>query len=408
MQKVVVGLSGGVDSSVAALILKKNGYEVIGLFMHNWEEENSDKCTWKEDSIDAMLVAKQLNIPFQIVDMKNEYKKHVINYMFNEYKLGKTPNPDILCNREIKFNIFLRKALDLGADFIATGHYVNKEKIRKNKKTIYRLLIGKDINKDQSYFLCQLTQFQLKKSLFPLGLLTKNQVRKIAEINKLWNAHKKESQGLCFVGKINLYNFLKKRIIPKKGKIISIHSDDSIYKEKKIFFSKSKEEELFFSSRKKKYKKSDGKIIGYHKGAPYFTKGQRKGIALGGYKEPLFVIDTDVKENIVYTGMGKKHPGLYRKSLFIQETNIHWIREDLTLFEGEKMDVFCRIRYRQTLQKSKLYKIKKGMFIEFDRLQCAITEGQFAVWYLGKELIGSGVISVILHFIFFLKIEHIL
>ncbi|AGW86304.1 tRNA-specific 2-thiouridylase mnmA [Blattabacterium sp. (Nauphoeta cinerea)] len=398
MQKVIVGLSGGVDSSVAALILKKKGYKVIGLFMHNWEEEDSNnKCTWKEDSIDAMLVAKQLGIPFQIIEMKNEYKKYVINYMFNEYRLGKTPNPDILCNREIKFNIFLKKCLDLGADFIATGHYVNKKKL-KNKKTIYRLLIGKDFNKDQSYFLCQLTQYQLEKSLFPLGLLTKNQVRKIAEKYKLRSAYKKESQGLCFVGKVNFPNFLKKRIIPKKGEIICINSNASLYKEKNFFFSK--EEEFIFFIKKKKYKKSDGKIIGYHQGAYYFTKGQRKGIALGGYEEPLFVIDTDVKENIVYIGMGKQHPGLYRKSLFLQEENIHWIRKDLTLLEGEKMDVFCRIRYRQPLQKSKLYKIKKGMFIEFNRMQCAITEGQFAVWYLGKELIGSGVISIILYFIF--------
>ncbi|WP_185859387.1 tRNA 2-thiouridine(34) synthase MnmA [Blattabacterium cuenoti] len=392
--KIVVGLSGGVDSSVAALILKKKGYEVIGLFMHNWEEEDSvfNKCTtWKEDKIDAMLVAKQLNIPFQVIEMKKEYKKHVINYMFNNYKSGKTPNPDVLCNKEIKFNIFLKKAIDLGADFIATGHYVNKEKIIKNKKIIYRLLIGKDLNKDQSYFLCQLTQYQLEKSLFPLGLLTKNQVRKIAERNGLRNAHKKESQGLCFVGKINLQKFLQKKIFPKKGDVVYINSDALVYQEKKIFLSK--EEELLFLSRKKKYKKSDGKIIGYHEGATYFTKGQRKGIALGGYKEALFVIETDVKENIVYTGMGKKHPGLYRKSLFIQEKNIHWIRQDLSLSEGEKMDVFCRIRYRQPLQKSKLYKIKKGMFIEFETMQCAITEGQFAAWYIGKELVGSGIIS---------------
>ncbi|WP_185862203.1 tRNA 2-thiouridine(34) synthase MnmA [Blattabacterium cuenoti] len=395
MQKVIVGLSGGVDSSVSALILKKKGYEVIGLFMHNWEDKDTvlNQCTWKEDCIDAMLVAKQLNIPFQVIEMKKEYKKYVIDYMFNEYRSGKTPNPDILCNKEIKFNIFLKIALNLGADFIATGHYVNKKKILKNKKIIYRLLMGKDLNKDQSYFLCQLTQYQLEKSLFPLGVLTKNQVRKIAEINGLRNAHKKESQGLCFVGKIQLYKFLKKRILPKKGEVVYINSNDLIYQkkqEKKIFFSK--EEELFFLSKKKKYKKSDGKIIGFHKGAHYFTKGQRKGIALGGCQEPLFVIDTNVKENIVYTGMGKKHPGLYRKYLFIQEKNIHWIRDDLTLFEGEKMDVFCRIRYRQPLQKSKLYKIKKGMFIEFETLQCAITEGQFAVWYIGKELIGSGVI----------------
>ncbi|ACY40558.1 tRNA (5-methylaminomethyl-2-thiouridylate)-methyltransferase [Blattabacterium sp. (Blattella germanica) str. Bge] len=397
MQKVVVvGLSGGVDSSVAALILKKKGYEVIGLFMHNWEEEDSvfNKCTtWKEDKIDAMLVAQQLNIPFQVIEMKKEYKKYVIDYMFHEYESGKTPNPDILCNREIKFNIFLKKAIDLGADLIATGHYVNKEKIIKNKKIIYRLLIGKDLNKDQSYFLCQLTQYQLGKTLFPLGLLTKNQVRKIAEKNGLRNAHKKESQGLCFVGKIKLSEFLQKKIIPKKGEVVCINSDALVYKENQFPFPSSKEEELLFLSRKKKYKKSDGKIIGYHKGAHCFTKGQRKGIALGGYQKALFVIETDVKENIVYTGIGKKHPGLYRKSLFIQEKNIHWIREDLSLKEGEKMDVFCRIRYRQSLQKSKLYKIKKGMFIEFETMQCAITEGQFAAWYIGKELVGSGVIS---------------
>ncbi|WP_185872287.1 tRNA 2-thiouridine(34) synthase MnmA [Blattabacterium cuenoti] len=394
MQKIVaVGLSGGVDSSVAALILKKKGYKVIGLFMHNWEEEDyvDNKCnTWKEDIIDAMLVSQQLNIPFQVIEMKNEYKKYVINYMFNEYSLGKTPNPDILCNREIKFNFFLKKAIDLGADCIATGHYVYKKKIIKNKKIIYRLLIGKDLNKDQSYFLCQLTQYQLKKSLFPLGLLTKNQVRKIAHQNGLHNAHKKESQGLCFVGKIKLSKFLQKKILPKKGEVICITTDSFIDKENKSFFSK--EEELFFLSRKKKYKKSDGKVIGYHQGAHCFTKGQRKGISLGGYSEPLFVIETDVKNNIVYTGIGKKHPGLYRKYLFIQEKNIHWLREDLSINEGEKMDVFCRIRYRQPLQKSKLYKIKKGMFIEFEKMQCAITEGQFAVWYLGKELIGSGII----------------
>ncbi|WP_185858595.1 tRNA 2-thiouridine(34) synthase MnmA [Blattabacterium cuenoti] len=396
MQKVIVGLSGGVDSSVAALILKKKGYEVIGLFMHNWEEKDRyNQCNWKTDSIDAMLIAHQLHIPFQVIEMKKEYKKYVINYMFNEYKLGKTPNPDILCNRKIKFNIFLKKAIGLGADFIATGHYVNKKKIIKNKKIIYRLFMGKDINKDQSYFLCQLTQYQLKKSLFPLGLLTKNQVRKIAETNRLRNAYKKESQGLCFIGKINLPIFLQKRILSKKGEIININSNALIYnkknKEKRTFYSE--EEKLFFLSKKNKYKKSDGIIIGYHHGAHFFTKGQRKGIALGGFKKPLFVIETDVKKNIVYTGMGREHPGLYRKYLFIHEKNIHWIREDLTLLEGEKMNVFCRIRYRQPLQKSKLYKIKKGMFIEFETMQCAITEGQFAVWYIEKELIGSGVIS---------------
>ncbi len=251
---VVVGLSGGVDSSVSALILKKKGYQVIGLFMNNWEDENEDSCNaWKMDKTDAMLVAQKLNIPFQGIEMKKEYKKYVINYMFNEYKLGKTPNPDILCNKKIKFNFFLKKAIGLGADFIATGHYVKKTTILKNKKIIYRLLIGKDTNKDQSYFLCQLNQYQLKKSLFPLGSLTKNQVRKIAEKNGLHNAYKKESQGLCFVGKIRLPQFLKKKILPKKGKIICIDSNSLKYKFNNKSFS-SKEEELFFLSKKKSIK----------------------------------------------------------------------------------------------------------------------------------------------------------
>ncbi|WP_185873914.1 tRNA 2-thiouridine(34) synthase MnmA [Blattabacterium cuenoti] len=392
---VVVGLSGGVDSSVAALILKKKGYNVIGLFMHNWENTHFHytPCnTWKKDSIDALLVAQKLNIPFQIIEMKKEYKKYIINYMFDGYKSGKTPNPDILCNKKIKFNIFLKKAINLGANFIATGHYVNKATILKNNKIIYRLLIGKDSKKDQSYFLCQLTQFQLKKSLFPLGKFTKKQVRKIASINGLSNANKKDSQGVCFLGKINLSQFLQKKILPKLGEIILIDSNSLIYNKKNKNFL-SKEDELFFFSKKKIYKKSDGKIIGYHKGAHFFTKGQRKGISIGGYKKALFVIDTDIKKNIVYTGMGKNHPGLYKKSLFIHQKDIHWIREDLSLLNGEKMDVFCRIRYRQPLQIAKLYKIKTGLFIEFETMQCAITEGQFAVWYLHKELIGSGIIS---------------
>ncbi|WP_185870572.1 tRNA 2-thiouridine(34) synthase MnmA [Blattabacterium cuenoti] len=393
MKRVIVGLSGGVDSSVAALLLKKKGYEVIGLFMHNWENSIFEtQCSLWKDSIDAMLVSQKLNIPFQVVEMKKEYKESVINYMFNEYKSGKTPNPDILCNKEIKFNVFLKKAIDLGADFIATGHYVNKKTMIKNNQFIYRIFIGKDSNKDQSYFLCRLTQYQLKKSLFPLGTLTKNQVRKIAERNKLCNAHKKDSQGLCFVGKIHLVKFLQKEILPKRGEIINIDSNALIYHKKNKSFL-SKEEELFFLSQKKGYKKSDGRLIGYHKGAQYFTIGQRKGISLGGYQKALFVIETDINQNIVYTGMGKSHPGLYRKSLFIQEKDIHWIREDLAIFDGEKMNVFCRIRYRQPLQNAKLYKIKNGMLIEFETMQCAITEGQFAVWYIEKELIGSGIIS---------------
>lgn len=250
-KRVVVGLSGGVDSSVAALLLKKQGYEVIGLFMHNWDDSVFNQCTWKEDSIDALLVAKDLNIPFQVVEMKKEYEESIINYMFDGYRSGKTPNPDILCNREIKFNVFLKKSIDLGADFIATGHYVNKKKIIKNNKIIYRLLVGKDSNKDQSYFLCQLTQYQLKKSLFPLGSLTKNQVRKIAEKNGLCNAYKKDSQGLCFVGKIQLSRFLQKKIFPKKGEIVMIDSNALMYHpKKKILFVKGRRI-VFFIQKKK-------------------------------------------------------------------------------------------------------------------------------------------------------------
>ncbi|WP_185882994.1 tRNA 2-thiouridine(34) synthase MnmA [Blattabacterium cuenoti] len=391
MKKVVVALSGGIDSSVAALILKKKGYQVIGLFMDNWDETNLINCTWKSDSIDAMIISNQLNIPFQIIKMKKEYKKYVVNYIYREYQLGKTPNPDILCNKEIKFHLFLKLSIDLGADFIATGHYVYKKSTIKNNKKIYRLFMGIDSNKDQSYFLCQLSQYQLKRSLFPLGKLTKEQVRKIAKKNGLNNYNKKDSQGICFIGKINLSHFLSQKIPLKKGEIICISAHSPIYHQKVTF--SSLEEKLFFLSKKKQYKKSDGKLIGYHQGAHLFTKGQRKGISLGGYSSPQFVLDTDIKQNIIYTGLGKNHPGLYRKILFINEENIHWIRNDLILFEGEKMNVFCKIRYRQPLQKSILHKMKKGMFIEFDHLQCAISEGQFVVWYINNELIGSGVIS---------------
>ncbi|WP_185873366.1 tRNA 2-thiouridine(34) synthase MnmA [Blattabacterium cuenoti] len=386
---VVVALSGGVDSSVSALILKNNGYNVIGLFMNNWEDINYD-CSLKNDSIYAMIVANKLNIPFQIVEMKKEYNKYIVNYMFNEYKIGNTPNPDILCNEKIKFDLFLKIAIkNFNADFIATGHYVNKIITIDNKKKTYRIKIGKDLNKDQSYFLCRLNQMQLKKSLFPLGMLTKKYVRKIAKNNGLCNAYKKDSQGLCFIGKITLSKFLHTRINPKKGKIIYIESNY-----KKFNNEKNKNysfEKLILLSKKNKYKESDGKIIGYHKGAYLFTIGQRKGISIGGFKYPLFVIDTDIKNNIVYTGMGKNHPGLYRKCLFIKKRDIHWIHKDL--LEKKKINVLSRIRYRQPLQKSILYKIKIGIILLFEEMQYAISGGQFAVWYINNELIGSGIIS---------------
>ncbi|WP_185877947.1 tRNA 2-thiouridine(34) synthase MnmA [Blattabacterium cuenoti] len=392
---VVVALSGGVDSSVSALILKKSGYNVIGLFMNNWDDKNYN-CSLRltSDSIDAMVVANKLNIPFQIIEMKKEYNKYIINYMFNEYKIGNTPNPDILCNKIIKFNLFLKIAIrNFNADFIATGHYVKKVTITKKKKKIHKIFIGKDLNKDQSYFLCQLNQTQLQKSLFPLGMLTKKKVRKIAEQNGLYNAYKKDSQGLCFVGKITLSKFLHTRINPKKGKIINIKSNSKILYDKKYKNHYSKEE-LILLSKKIKYKESDGKIIGYHQGAYLFTIGQRKGISIGGFKNPIFVIDTDIKKNIVYTGMGKNHPGLYRKCLFIKEKNIHWIHKNILLTEEKKMNVLSRIRYRQPLQKSFLYKIKTGILIIFENMQYAISGGQFAVWYnFHNELIGSGIIS---------------
>ncbi|WP_185872817.1 tRNA 2-thiouridine(34) synthase MnmA [Blattabacterium cuenoti] len=383
--KVVVALSGGVDSSVAALILKKQGYDVIGLFINTWDNNDDDYsnmvtcCNWKEDSIYAMLVANKLNIPFQIIEMKNEYKKNIINYMFEGYQSGITPNPDIMCNSKIKFDFFLKKAINLGADFIATGHYVNKQYCIKNNKIIYRLLIGKDYNKDQSYFLCQLKQYQLSKSIFPLGKLTKQQVRQIASQSGLCNADKKDSQGLCFLGKINLYKFLQQKIPQKKGQIINIDSNAScIYNNKNI---------------SPQYCKSDGKLIGYHNGSQFFTKGQRKGLSIGGLKQPIFVIETDIKHNIVYTGMGRQHPGLYDKYLFIQQNNIHWIRDDYTMLDGDTMNVCCRTRYRQPLQKAIIKKISNGMLIEFKTMQFAITKGQFAAWYINEELIGSGIIS---------------
>ncbi|WP_185882477.1 tRNA 2-thiouridine(34) synthase MnmA [Blattabacterium cuenoti] len=383
--KVVVALSGGVDSSVAALILKKQGYNVIGLFINTWDNHDDDcnmlTCNWKEDSIYAMLVANKLNIPFQIIEMKNEYKQNIINYMFKGYKSGITPNPDIMCNSKIKFDCFLKQAMNLGADFIATGHYVNKQYIIKNNKIIYRLLIGTDSNKDQSYFLCQLKQYQLSKSIFPLGKLTKKEVRQIANKSGLCNADKKDSQGLCFLGKINLYQFLQQKIPKKTGEIINIDSNASCIDNHNNI------------NRQPKYCKSDGKIIGYHNGYQFFTKGQRKGLSIGGLKHPIFVIETDIKHNIVYTGMGRQHPGLYDKSLFIKQKNIHWIRDDYTMLDGDIMKVLCRTRYRQPLQQAILNKIPNGMLIEFKTMQFAITKGQFAAWYINKELIGSGIIS---------------
>ncbi|SFC42872.1 tRNA (5-methylaminomethyl-2-thiouridylate)-methyltransferase [Zunongwangia mangrovi] len=395
MKKVVVGLSGGVDSSVSAYLLKEQGYEVIGLFMKNWHDDSvtiSDECPWLEDSNDAMIVAEKLGIPFQTVDLSEQYKERIVDYMFNEYERGRTPNPDVLCNREIKFDVFMKIALSLGADYVATGHYCRKGEIEKDGKKIYQLLSGKDNNKDQSYFLCQLTQEQLSKTLFPIGELQKSEVRRIAAEQELVTADKKDSQGLCFIGKVRLPDFLQQKLKPKEGNIVEIKSDIETYNIDTPEFD-SKIEELKFLAQKHQYQPNDGKVVGRHQGAHYFTKGQRKGLAVGGTPEPLFVIDTDVEENVIYTGQGKNHPGIYRKALFINADEVHWVRKDLSLQADETLKLKARIRYRQPLQDAILHQTEQGMYIVFETPQASITEGQFVAWYDGEELLGSGVIS---------------
>tara|TARA_B100001027_G_scaffold85326_1_gene58473 strand:+ start:2565 stop:3752 length:1188 start_codon:yes stop_codon:yes gene_type:complete len=395
VKKVIVGLSGGVDSSVSALLLKEQGYEVIGLFMKNWHDESltiSNDCPWLEDSNDAMLVANKLSIPFQTIDLSKEYKSRIINYMFDEYKMGKTPNPDILCNREIKFDIFLKLALNLGADYVATGHYCQVESFDKNNKKIYRLLSGDDHLKDQSYFLCQLTQKQLSKVIFPIGKLTKKEVREIAKKNDLVTAEKKDSQGLCFVGKVKLPDFLKQKLTPKKGKVIKVDNN---------FITSNKEESDFESNKSyleslctpQIFSETDGNYIGDHNGAFFYTVGQRKGLDIGGFKDPLFVIMKDIDKNILYVGMGSDHPALFKKALFISKKDIHWVRDDLTLEPNETMEVYFRVRYRQPLERGKIFMYNSGLFILFDRPISSIASGQFASWYIENELIGSGVIS---------------
>lgn len=391
MAKVVVGLSGGVDSSVAAYLLKEKGHEVIGVFMKNWHDNEvtlSDDCPWEEDSKDALLVADKLGIPFHSVDLSKEYYDRIVSYMFDEYKNGRTPNPDILCNREIKFDTFLKYAVLLGGDYLATGHYCRNRKTKDG----YELMAGLDDNKDQSYFLCQINQEQLSKALFPIGELNKKEVRAIASEQGLVTAEKRDSQGLCFIGKVRLPEFLQQKLAPKEGKIIQINNSSEIYQRQIPIFS-SKEEELEFFATKFRYQQGNGKVVGKHQGAHFFTKGQRKGLAVGGTKEPLFVIETDVQENIIYTGEGKNHKGLYRNTLFVANQEEHWVREDLKLQPHESMKVQARIRYRQPLELAILHKFERGLYVQFLNSQSAIQEGQFVAWYQGEELLGSGVIS---------------
>ena len=391
---VVVAMSGGVDSSVAAYLLKEKKYNVIGLFMKNWHDTSvtvSDECPWLEDSYDAMTVAEKLNIPFQSIDLSDEYKLKIVDYMIKEYEKGRTPNPDVLCNKEIKFDIFLKKALSLGADFVATGHYVRKTKTKSGEKIIYKLLSGKDSLKDQSYFLCQLNQVQISKILFPIGGLEKSKVRYIAKKQNLITAEKRDSQGLCFIGKVKLPDFLKQKLIEKKGKVILI--------EKKLFLKRNKEYfhktfDAFLDNNSKPliFSLEDGKTIGYHNGAHFYTVGQRKGLSIGGAKEPLYIIKTDVKKNIIYVGEGSDHPGLFRRGISINTEKVHWVREDLKLSENKFLKVKSRIRYRQKLKNSYLYMRNKKLYIIFDSPISSISEGQFIVWYLKNELIGSAAI----------------
>ncbi len=397
MKRVVIGLSGGVDSSVAAYLLKEQGYDVIGMFMINWHETEgtlSGDCPWNDDLIFAELVARKLDIPFKTVDFSKEYGERVVNYMFNEYQRGRTPNPDVLCNREVKFDLFAKAALDLDADFIATGHYCRKETINNGENEVHRLLAGTDPSKEQSYFLCQVNQGQLSKTLFPIGHLLKRDIRQIAKEQGLATAEKKDSQGICFVGKVDLPTFLQQKLAVRKGIVIEI-SKNSAYNP----FSPQPEldkdyslEELVAFASPPYYKAEMGITAGVHDGAHFFTIGQRKGLNIGGRKEPLFVLATDIIENIIFVGQGHDHPGLNRYGLFIDKDDLHWIRPDLKLSVGEKQHCQVRIRYRQPLQDAVLHQTEKGMYILFRNPQRGITPGQFAAWYYSDELIGSGII----------------
>ena len=391
MKRVVVGLSGGVDSSVAALLLQQQGYEVIGMFMRNWHDQSvtlSDECPWIDDSNDALLIAQQLGIPFQVIDLSEQYKDRIVNYMFAEYQAGRTPNPDVLCNREIKFDVFLNAALELGADYVATGHYCQK---RTNEDGSFSLLAGADPGKDQSYFLCQLSQEQLSKALFPIGQLQKAEVRQIAQENGLITADKKDSQGLCFVGKIALPTFLQQQLAPQIGPVIEVPSDLDQFKAYQTLQPIASNIELL--SKPFHYELTDGKEVTTHQGAHYYTIGQRKGLHIGGRPEPSFVIGIDTIHNIVYSGQNEQHPGLNRWALKLDENSISWANKVQEFELKQLLPCLVRIRYRQPLQKATLLKNDTGCYILFEHKQKGIAPGQFAAWYNGEELLGSGVIA---------------
>ena len=422
--KIAVGLSGGVDSSVAALLLKNAGHDVVALFMQNWHDTTGTlhgDCEWEEDKFVAEMVAKKLGIPFHFVDLSGIYRQKVVDYMFSEYEKGRTPNPDVLCNREIKFDAFLKCALELGVDYVATGHYCKKDEFVNEKgEKIYRILAGDDKNKDQSYFLCQLSQEQLSKALFPIGDIDKPEVRRLAKEAGLPSAEKKDSQGICFVGKVDLPVFLQQKLKPKEGDVIEIFATEDERAPYTASALKAGEcvadlqgnvvahsnlldgeytdytpDELALLAAPHTYTPAEGKKIGKHTGAQFYTIGQRKGLNIGGHKESIFIISIDIENNNIYVGEGHSHPGLYRKGLKIENPEIHWIREDLQMEVGERRRYLVRIRYRQPLQQATLYREEDGLYIVFDKPQRGISAGQFAAWYTPEEeeMIGSGVIS---------------
>ena len=409
MKRVVVGLSGGVDSSVAAYLLKEQGYDVVGLFMRNWHDTTGTlegDCPWYDDQMFAELTAKRLDIPFHFIDLSDEYRRRVVDYMFAEYGRGRTPNPDVLCNREIKFDAFLQAALKLGADYVATGHYCRREVTETDEGPVYRLLAGSDPNKDQSYFLCQLTQEQLSRALFPIGHLLKPEVRRIAAEQHLATAQRKDSQGICFVGKVDLPVFLQQQLKAREGAIVEIPASWPGYALRGRIAAPGErstaweipadgpfsQEQLDALAEPYRYTPEAGRQAGTHRGAHFFTIGQRKGLGVGGYAEPLFVIASDVEHNVLYVGMGQEHPGLYRRALRILPEEMHWIRPDRALQPGGSARFSMRIRYRQPLQGGVLHVTEQGGYIVFDRPQRGVTAGPFAAWYDGDELVGSGVI----------------
>ena len=385
--RVVVGLSGGVDSSVTAHLLQAEGHEVIGLFMRNWNDESvtiNNECPWIDDANDAMLVANHLGIPFQVMDLSAEYKERIVDYMFAEYAAGRTPNPDVLCNREVKFDLFLEAALKLGAEAVATGHYCRKV---TDDQGVHHLHAGKDGNKDQSYFLCQLNQEQLGRALFPVGELDKPQVRQIAADIGLPTADKKDSQGLCFIGKVRLPDFLQQQLAVKRGDIVEIEADHEVFQREG--------DDLATRAQAFPLRPDMGMVVGQHDGAHFFTVGQRKGLQVGGKPKPLFVIGTCVDTNTVFVGQGDHHPGLYRTALKLESP--HWVNPAAAFDGPDGQALGLRIRYRQPLQEGRLVCASDGeWYMDFDTPQRGIAAGQFAAWHGGEhgdEVLGSAVIA---------------